>query len=176
MTVTGAAAFDFGAVTIGGGANDGITLNTSGSATFTFDSLSITNDNGKGLQANTAGTINIGGGSNTISSDNGAALEIVNSTIGNGSGGAVSFVTLTEDVLSPRKLDDFGDLRDPLELLVVEVLEDRGLGEEPSAAFRSRRVPGPLPGHSRRPRRAAQSPDPAAGARGSDQARAPWPD
>ncbi len=104
---SGAASFDFGATTVSktSGAGDGIDLDTSASATFTFDSLSVTTSAGDGLSASSSGTVNIGGTGNTISATGGAALDLDNTLPSNGSGGAMTFSSLSSTNSSGRGID-----------------------------------------------------------------------
>lgn len=89
--------FDFGTTSLGSttAVAEGIDISTSNTdASFTFN-LSITTSAGPGLVANSSGTVNVTSASSTINATGGAALDIKNTTVSNGSSGAMTFASLT---------------------------------------------------------------------------------
>jgi len=92
--------FTFGDVDIAGtntfGGLGGVNLANNPGSTFNFASLDITTPtNLGGLIATDAGTINITGTANTVNVTGRPALDITDTTLGNGSGGAMTFSSVS---------------------------------------------------------------------------------
>jgi len=79
-----------------GATQNGIDVATGNSnATFTFDSLNVVTDGGFGLKAASSGTLAIAGTGNTLVANGGTALDLVNTTVDEVVGGAVTGITFS---------------------------------------------------------------------------------